>query len=503
MIAETKNYENEDFGKFIASLNRRQNISGIYGRYEYSVTGFFRHFYQEVAITYQNDETIYEGWVDENGHVSLTENSRNIGRTVRVYRRDTSSLNDEILRFAEYFRYWAVVIYNHARKLLHNDNQKGYLTNKHLPEIVNTLEPYINNPRINTDPLFCIYAGKKARFFSMNYLNIKHPWLDNGDPLWYVFFDNVSIGPEERAFINGYKKKKGDDYWIEREGLHFKYLEEQAQKMHLDYGDVSTTTAEADNNVQPRARNPLRTFWFVVSCVALILFPIVAMALASNNAPNAFYPFLLSLPCLVLGLPIYIVKLNSYRRYIASNGYTRDPLVTPSLFFAILVIFFGLIYGIMYPVGYALFPELKERHPVSSVEWTVIYIAAAYFLLAGLLTIIIKILERRRYRAGINEQARLSGDYRFETDGDIKSIDDLKTAKRGDSLRLRNVSTGRTYDYRFVDYFEHVGDYYLIVSYNKNSTQVFRINFAADSLNIAENGAIDYAVLGDKILISK
>lgn len=272
MLIKSNNYEKNDFKYFVEYELWHENESKIYGAYEYFVNGYFGHYANTIRIHDISSTGTYSGTVDGAGNVSLRENYSSDYYNVEVYRRDLNSLNDELLRYAEYCRHWVTCLHEYLNRQIENYENTGKYDNPQVPEMYDAVHCLISE-KLNTDPAYAVECKKKVeRFYKI--LGYSHPWY-NGEYVWYHFVSSIT-SEEEQELINFYnksKKKKDNTFWAKREELHFKYLDRQlSSNPNLNF--TSVKPSEHTNK-----KNPLKSFWFIASIIAITFYVLVLFGL--------------------------------------------------------------------------------------------------------------------------------------------------------------------------------------------------------------------------------
>lgn len=288
MIIDRKDYKNMSVENIATNLEYKYYQSVICGKYEYFVSGYFGHEYTKVEV---------------NGE-----------REIVLFRRDLTSINDEILRYAEYCRYWVETLYNYVADQVKKYPDTGVYDYPEIPNIYAQMKKEVICRKLNTDPKYAIEAKKQIeKYYPM--VGENHPWY-NKEPVWYTFY-NDTLSPEEielKEFYEKKKKKMDDDYWLKREELHFKYLDEQLEKI----GRLRFDSSSGDVS-----RSPLKSFWFVASIIGMTFFVFTILGLPSVIQEQ--YPSSSVAECILLSIGIAFVfspaflifglKMGKFRRW--------------------------------------------------------------------------------------------------------------------------------------------------------------------------------------------
>ena len=311
MIFDDSNYEKWNFETFARDKLDKNNASFIYGIFEYYSNGYFGHYYKTIEYS----ETIssgYSGRINDSGDVNISQDYDYRTFRIKVFRRDFTSLNDEILRYAEYCRYWVVCLDNYLSYQIGNYQNTGKYDNPKIPQMYKEVKLLITK-KLDLDPLYAIECKKKVEKFYEE-LGYSHPWSD-GEYVLYHFVSSV-CSEEEEELTETYKKKKkkfDNDYWLKREKLHFDFLDSQAATANFDCSPAA-----------PKAkRNPLKSFWFVASIVAIAFSVIAFIGLPSaivDNYPDASAAMFVGIYIGTFfvfspGYIIFIIKLIKYGKW--------------------------------------------------------------------------------------------------------------------------------------------------------------------------------------------
>lgn len=284
MLFDNKNYKDLVFTDFLKLLYENGG-SLLHGDYEYffvfddSSNNHFGHYSDIVKLNiYHETGPSYSGHVDAFGYAKLEKDSDGYTshHTCVLQKRDISSLEDEMLRYAEYCRYYASCINEYCKyQTIHNG--------KHVSSEILQAHEAIKNidfERLNNDPKYAISTRQTAKK-AYQILNFPQPWL-NGNYIWYTFFSKI-VGPKEEELTKEYKtkKKKFDNtYWYQREQLHFDYLDTlvyQVSFKHLSMKDqdVIIDYLKPKKEIATSTKKNTKPLWLIL-CVIGILFSIMA-----------------------------------------------------------------------------------------------------------------------------------------------------------------------------------------------------------------------------------
>ena len=208
--------------------------SAIYGEYEYEINGVFSHYYKEIKVVRASNSDSYSGFADQSGFVTLHKDSGTYTVEFDVFRRDRISLNDEILRYADYCRFCVICLRNYCDGQLKHREQTGRIDNASIPSIRNDLEK-INFKKLDKDPIYAI-KSRKAVLKHYETLGYHHPW-SSSKYVYYQFFSTIKC-EEEKQIEEEYKKSKKKDelnYIKRKEEAHFKYLESKLSDIKLNF----------------------------------------------------------------------------------------------------------------------------------------------------------------------------------------------------------------------------------------------------------------------------
>ena len=327
MILDATNYEKETFNSFVKEHLMEHNQSCLYGKYEYweGKYCYFGHFYKNETVTVVTTSDSYSGFADSDGYVSLTKNTFSNDYDVIVHRRDLSSLEDEILRYAEYCRLWVTCLDGYLDYQIKNSKNTGKIDDPRIPEFYKDVHRLICK-KLDTDPKFAILAKVHVEKF-YKALNIHHPWLHK-KYVWYMFVSSI-MSPEEVALDNEYTKKKlekNNDYWLKREKLHFSYLESKLDEVNLEF-DPKPVYEHFNPNKKTIKKDPFKGILFPLSIVFSILcvFAYIGLpaALKEMTPPPTSLTYLWAyLGTTLVFLPAFIilvVKIVRHHKYIKQN----------------------------------------------------------------------------------------------------------------------------------------------------------------------------------------
>lgn len=343
MVIKLIDFKHINFDKFIKGIDfdegqcfldgykieREESV--IYGNYEYIggiQAGYFGHLYKE--WTSEKTEYIgggYSGEVDSFGHVTLTQDVDTYTTKTKhtILRRDLCSLEDEILRYAEYcVRYiWSARPY--INNIIKNNDGAGIKTDPEIFRIKDFIDS-VDFTRTYKDYLYAIRTKKVIatsceRFFDTSF-NVP---VGNNETYDYPFISSV-MAPDEEAFIKKYGKKRRDNAFVEtRKKLHFEYLEEMAEQLDIDFYNKQKYEVEKLRKERKFVgRNPLKGFWFIASIIWVIFFSIfgtyvIVTGIQKGNIKTDFNSLggnILALICALLpGIIIFFVSLKKHKAY--------------------------------------------------------------------------------------------------------------------------------------------------------------------------------------------
>lgn len=280
MLIDTKDYSKLTTEELAEELHSRGEESLISGDFEYFDEKRFGHYFDTVKVTTYSSNDHYSGWADINGNVTLTHYTHDSSDSnVDIFRRDLTSLNDEILRYAEYCRLTVIYVLkrlNYEKDMSEKNGKSKYQEALAWHSYVKSLK----NDRLDNDPKYAINA-KRSIVPVMKLLKEEHPCLGN-QVVWYKFVSSV-VSPEEIALEESYKsakKKIDNEYWLRREELHFAYLEAELAKIKkLDYYKEVSVKAQ---------KKAVKKFWFVASIIGLVIYLFALIGLPS--AIKEVYP---------------------------------------------------------------------------------------------------------------------------------------------------------------------------------------------------------------------
>lgn len=350
------------------------------------------------------------------------------------------------------------------------------------------------------------------RYSNSSYSNIDYSDSDYHDYL-YGEYDSSS-GPGGRFYseYDDYNNSAYDDY--------SDYGYDNYSDSGYSYSDYNYRQSSRSSG-RGYYKDPLHSFWFVVSCLALLMIPIIifGVALAYNDETSnvtggwialCFYA---SIPFLAVGLPIFIPKMFSHKRYIDYGGYDRDPLSTFSFAASIIILAFGLILFAA-AVENIIFPKPEsDEAALKPYQLVALLICTSSYLLIGIIMLIYKIKKHKEYKGDYYSDAVTAEEVKEETTTDnnleefviIKDTEEylessayMSTAGIGNRVYFKSLKTGKEIDYAFSDFFEYENKHYLLVSIETKAGKdydCFEVDVTNNKFYLIVDGARKNAIL--------
>ena len=302
-------------------LNNYPHCAHVYGDYEYEIDARFSHYYKEEKVVCVDSNPTYSGYADASGFVTLSAN-KTYTIELNVFRRDRHSLNDEILRYAEYSRFWVVCLRDYCDNQLKEQRRTGRIENAQIPFVRKELDK-IDFKKLDEKPLYAIEARKKVlKYYEM--LGFHHPW-SSGNYVYYQFFSTIK-SDEEKAIDEEYKKTKKKDellYIKRKEEAHFRYLDSQLTSVKLKY-DLGV--------VWYHDLSKHEKFFRILSLIAIIILGLALFGLPAaikEVKPDAtFLTYVLyylgTLALLSLPLIYFILKTKKRRNFKRAKKFNKD-----------------------------------------------------------------------------------------------------------------------------------------------------------------------------------
>ena len=324
MIIDHTDYSSKmNFDSFLSSIDANNEYghglydsgeSRIYGRYEYMgelECGYFCHLYQE----WDTEKYVsggYTGTITGDGNiVNLSEDVDTMTITHRIFRRDFSSLADEIMRYGDFCVHYCFAAANYLRGLVKDKRGAGAPISKKLLELKERVD-LIDYDLLTKDCRFAIRTAKEIRPYLEEFNGGTFNCRLNGKDYRYPFLTNI-MSEKEKEFVQKWGKKKvTSEYFDTRERLHFEYLEEMAKKTELNYYEEKHSKYW---------KNPLKSFLFVAACVwaGIVLFFTFLVFLAAaveGQAPEFTDMIALISTFITCMLPSVIIGLIKIAKYI-------------------------------------------------------------------------------------------------------------------------------------------------------------------------------------------
>lgn len=332
MLINNKNYKYLDIDKFIAMIDEEEEMNNIrivdgysavlgesfiYGEYEYS-GGNTVVFPGELFKSWTTERVIssgtYSGTVDACGNVTLSPDLDSVDVNHYIYRRDLTSLEDELKRYAEYCFIYISAIDNISDQEIENAEASGGNVDLIIYKFKEVLVK-VDWERARKEVPYVI--GIKKILCAMYETHYKKPFIfsNYGKNIYYPFISKV-MAPGEKQYLD-------KEHIREREKVHFSYLEEAASKIEgFALG-----------------KNPHKSGMYVVSIVflsfwgfmtAIGLVSGIVSALKNGDQPflqslgvGAYFAFLAA-PFFVIGLIFAIVTGVKYKKYKKFNKQYED-----------------------------------------------------------------------------------------------------------------------------------------------------------------------------------
>ena len=343
MLLEKENHGDENFKRFIKSF-RTPYESKIYGDQEYYIRNvnrdrkdrdYWKYFFKYDSFSEKRVERVeydsYSGRVEYNGDISI---SRDYDENVyvdkfEIYRRGLDSFIDEEYRFLEYCRFTVKRVYDFCKSCIEDYTKACRYPKADLITVFDVVRKYVEDYHFECNDYYAIEARKVTVDLMKKYLRVNHPWgyTENVDDheIWYPFISTI-IGPEEEAFTDEWKKthkKLNNEYWLQREEIHFKYMEREMKRR------------EYEDNVAFRERmirkNPLKSAAFFVplfGLIAVIIFLTIFLIAKGPASTESTFAIIVCIPIFAIFLGFLIKKLKEYGTY---KFYLNKKIEKPDL----------------------------------------------------------------------------------------------------------------------------------------------------------------------------
>ena len=217
-----------------------------------------------------------------------------------------------------------------------------------------------------------------------------------------------------------------------------------------------------------------------------------------------------SIPFLAVGLPIFIPKMFSHKRYIEYGGYDKDPISTFSFAVAIIILVFG---GLLLATAIENIINPKpstEEGALTTSQFLALLVCTGIYLLIGIIMLIYKIKKHKEYKyelcassiASNKEETPTNELEEFviikDTEEYIESAKYMASAGKGNRIFFKSLKTGEEIDYEFSGFFDLDEKNYLLVKLEtKNGTDYhcFEVDVPNNKFYLIENGATKNSVL--------
>ena len=205
--------------------------SFLYGEYEF-VDGsreevvFPGKIFKEWTTREYVSSGTYSGYADADGSVTLSEDVDYIDVSHKICRRDLSSLDDELERYAEYCFYYVSALTNDANNAFNNAEASG----RSVEDIYYKIQEVTRGISWNlarTDVKYIVDLKKKLCDIYENYFKKPYTFQLYGKTIAYPFISKIMAPGEEKLL-----DKKN---LREREKVHFAYLEKEAEWHNENY----------------------------------------------------------------------------------------------------------------------------------------------------------------------------------------------------------------------------------------------------------------------------
>ena len=321
MLFNNKDYRYIAIDRFISMIDEEENASRyidgysanlyesfIYGEYEYIGGGtvvFPGTLYKTWTTTKYHDSDSYSGWADDAGRVTLSKDSYEETIVHKIYRRDLTSLEDELNRYAEYCYYYISGISNMIDRALKDADASGASPDPFIYVLKDVVDKI--NWNETKKSVSYVIGLKKAlcRFYESHY----------GEPFTFNIQGKQVVYP----FISKIMAPGEDKYLAEKDVR-------EREKIHFDYLEKAANLAETFKI----GKNPRKSGKFVVSIVFLVFWAVfTTFGLVTGfgagiiNATNPFlyalehgaYLAFLALPFFIIGLSMNISVNKQYKKY--------------------------------------------------------------------------------------------------------------------------------------------------------------------------------------------